>query len=162
MRGSAPDISPRLEAVITKCLEKSREQRFQTATELRESLVLAHDSPTIPSSERSGSAQSRRMLRLAAIASLFVVIAIVAAVLYRRAHPGFKLTDKDTIVLADFENRTGDAVFDDALNTALTVELQQSPFLNLLSADKIRAALKEMNRPETEKMTPATALEVCR
>ena len=78
------------------------------------------------------------------------------------SNPRSSLTEKDTIVLADFENRTGDAVLDDALNTALTVELQQSPFLNLLAADKIRATLKQMNRPETEKMTSETALEVCR
>jgi tetratricopeptide (TPR) repeat protein len=76
----------------------------------------------------------------------------------RKAHP---LTDKDTVVLADFDNKTGDAVFDDALKTALTVSLRQSPFLNVLSEDKVAATLKLMTRLPDTKLTPEVVRELC-
>ena len=72
-----------------------------------------------------------------------------------------KLTDQDTIVLADFTNRTSDPVFDDALNTALRVELKQTPFLNVLGSEKADGALKQMGRAEDTKLTPEVAREVC-
>jgi eukaryotic-like serine/threonine-protein kinase len=77
--------------------------------------------------------------------------------------PGFRtaLTEKDTIVLADFANKTGDAVFDDTLKTALSVSLNQSPFLNVLSDNKVAATLKLMTRPPETKLTPDVAREVC-
>jgi eukaryotic-like serine/threonine-protein kinase len=78
--------------------------------------------------------------------------------LFNRAKP---LTEKDTIVLADFANSTGDAVFDDALKTALTVSLQQSPFLNVLSDDKVADTLKQMTRPPNSRVTPEVARELC-
>ena len=71
------------------------------------------------------------------------------------------LTDKDTIILADFANSTGDAVFDDALKQALAVDLGQSPFLNVLSDGKVRTTLQQMTRSPTEKLTEETAREVC-
>ena len=72
-----------------------------------------------------------------------------------------KLTDKDTIVLADFTNSTGDPVFDDTLKTALTVSLNQSPFLNVVSDNKVVATLKLMTRPPDTKLTPEVARELC-
>jgi eukaryotic-like serine/threonine-protein kinase len=66
--------------------------------------------------------------------------------LYWRAHRAPKLTERDTIVLADFDNKTGDPVFDDTLQQALSIQLEQSPFLNVLSDRKVRATLKLMNR----------------
>jgi DNA-binding winged helix-turn-helix (wHTH) protein/predicted Zn-dependent protease len=76
----------------------------------------------------------------------------------RKAHT---LTDKDTIVLADFTNTTGDEVFDDALKQALAVELGQSPFLKILSEDKVRQTLREMTRSPSERLTRDLAREVC-
>jgi serine/threonine protein kinase len=76
----------------------------------------------------------------------------------RRAHA---LTEKDTIVLADFTNTTGDSVFDDTLKQALAVDLGQSPFLNILSEDKVRQTLKQMTRSPTERLTQDLAREVC-
>src|SRR5208337_367678 len=67
----------------------------------------------------------------------------------------------DSVVLADFANSTSDPVFNDALNTALRVELDQTPFLNLLAPDKVRGTLKLLNHPENEKLTPELAREVC-
>ena len=71
------------------------------------------------------------------------------------------LTEKDTIVLADFENKTGDAVFDDALKQALIIELGQSPFLNLLSDGKVKEILQIMGRSKNERITADVAREVC-
>ena len=71
------------------------------------------------------------------------------------------LTDKDTIVVGDFDNKTGDAVFDDTLKTALTVALNQSPFLDVLSDNKVAATLKLMTRPVNTKLTPDVARELC-
>src|SRR5208282_1121421 len=68
---------------------------------------------------------------------------------------------KDTIVLADFANSTGDPVFDDALKTALNVSLRQSPFLNVLSDDEVAKTLKLMTRPTDTKLTPDLARELC-
>jgi tetratricopeptide (TPR) repeat protein len=71
------------------------------------------------------------------------------------------LTDKDTVVLADFANSTGDAVFDDTLKTALSVALNQSPFLNVLPESKVAATLKLMARPANTTLTPEVASELC-
>jgi eukaryotic-like serine/threonine-protein kinase len=72
-----------------------------------------------------------------------------------------KLTDKDTIVIADFSNTTGDAVFDDTLKQALSVGLQQSPFLNILSDQKAKQTLHLMGRSADERLNESTAREVC-
>ena len=71
------------------------------------------------------------------------------------------LTDKDTIVLADFTNTTGDPVFDDTLRQGLAVQLQQSPFLSLISDERIRRTLPLMNQPADARLTPDVARVVC-
>jgi tetratricopeptide (TPR) repeat protein len=80
---------------------------------------------------------------------------------YWRSHDGAKLTDKDTIVLADFTNTTGDPVFDEALRQGLRVQLEQSPFLNVLSEQKVDEGLKLMKRPSGDRLTPDLARELC-
>ena len=72
-----------------------------------------------------------------------------------------KLTDKDTIVLADFNNTTGDRVFDDTLKQGLSVQLEQSPFLELVSDSKVNQTLKLMGRPAGDRLTPEVTREVC-
>ena len=84
----------------------------------------------------------RRTLWLGAVAAVVVAGAVAAAIYSRRPA---KLTDKDTIVLADFTNTTGDPVFDDTLRQGLAVQLEQSPFLSLVSDDRIRRTLALMN-----------------
>jgi eukaryotic-like serine/threonine-protein kinase len=71
------------------------------------------------------------------------------------------LTEKDTVVLADFTNSTGDPVFDGTLKQALAVDLEQSPFLNILSDRKVGETLKLMGRPPTEHVTADVARELC-
>ena len=75
--------------------------------------------------------------------------------------PSRMLTDKDAIVLADFANSTGDAVFDDGLKQGLEVQLGQSPFLNLVSEEQVRQTLQMMKRPPDTKLTADIAREVC-
>ncbi len=85
----------------------------------------------------------------------------MAGGLYWRAHRAPKLTERDTIVLADFDNKTGDPVFDDTLKQALTIQLEQSPYLNVLSNRKVRQTLKLMNRSPKDPMTEEVTREVC-
>jgi tetratricopeptide (TPR) repeat protein/predicted Ser/Thr protein kinase len=90
-----------------------------------------------------------------------LIVAAVSGAVYYSLQRNKKLTDKDTVVLADFANSTGDAVFDDTLKQALSMTLLQSPFLNLLSEDQVAATLKQMTRPADTVLTPAVAREIC-
>jgi eukaryotic-like serine/threonine-protein kinase len=102
--------------------------------------------------------------KLAGIMAAIIAVAVVVSGLCYRSylsHHSKPLTDKDTIVLADFINTTGDAVFDDTLKTALTVSLNQSPFLNVLSDSSVAKTLKLMTRPRDTKLTPDIARELC-
>ena len=92
---------------------------------------------------------------------VLLVAMLVAGGLYYRSRQRQRLTDKDTIVLADFSNSTGDAVFDDTLKTALSISLRQSPFLNVLSDGQVAKNLKLMTRPPETKLTPEVARELC-
>jgi serine/threonine protein kinase/tetratricopeptide (TPR) repeat protein len=100
----------------------------------------------------------RKILILAAVV---VVAALVAGALYFRSARATRLTEKDTIVLADFANTTGDPVFDDTLKQALAVDLDQSPFLNVLSEDKVSQTLREMTHSPGDRLTQDLAREVC-
>jgi len=94
-----------------------------------------------------------------------VVILVAAAIggtfYFRSRQTTARLTEKDTIVLSDFTNKTGDSVFDDTLKQGLSVQLEQTPFLALLSEDKVNATLKLMGRPAGDRLTPEVTREVC-
>ncbi|MGZ4732751.1 MAG: protein kinase domain-containing protein [Terriglobales bacterium] len=93
---------------------------------------------------------------------LSVILALgLGGVFYYRSHRPKSLTERDTIVLADFANSTRDPVFDDTLKQTLSVALHQSPFLNVVSGGKVGATLKLMTRPEDTPLTPEVAREVC-
>ncbi|MGA8490533.1 MAG: protein kinase [Terriglobales bacterium] len=94
-------------------------------------------------------------------AVILVTVAMAGAFYLRSRQTAHRLTEKDTIVLADFDNSTGDPVFDDTLKTALSVALNQSPFLNVLSDNKVAATLKLMTRPRDTKLTPDVARDLC-
>ena len=96
-----------------------------------------------------------------AVPVLLVALLVAGGLYYRSHQPNKHLTEKDTIVLADFANSTGDAVFDDTLKTALNVSLRQSPFLNMLSDSAVAKTLQEMTRPASTKLTPEVARELC-
>ena len=80
---------------------------------------------------------------------------------FSHQEPSAKLTDKDTIVLADFTNTTGDAVFDGTLRQGLSVQLEQSPFLSIISDQQIQQTLQMMGQKADAKLTPEIARELC-
>jgi serine/threonine protein kinase/Flp pilus assembly protein TadD len=95
------------------------------------------------------------------IAAAVLLVATVTAALYWRSTKTLALTEKDTILLSDFVNTTGDPVFDDALKQALAVSLQQSPFLSLVSNEQVQQTLRYMGRPSNSPLTQDVAREVC-
>jgi serine/threonine protein kinase/Tfp pilus assembly protein PilF len=106
----------------------------------------------------------RKLWKVLVPAAVLLVVVAIAGTFYfrsRQTKPATKLTEKDTIVLADFANSTGDPVFDDTLKTALSVALNQSPFLNVLSDNKVAATLKLMSRPAGTKLAPEVTRELC-
>ena len=96
------------------------------------------------------------------MAGVLSVALLTAGGFYYRSHQGKRLTEKDTVVLTDFANTTGDAIFDDTLKTALNISLRQSPFLNVLPDGQVSKTLKLMTRPPDAKITPELARELCR
>ena len=136
--------SRRLEKIVNQCLEADPARRWQSAAELARELGKL----TV------GTSPWKAVSAAAAIIALF-------AVTYPYLHRTPRLTDKDTIVLADFDNKTGDPVFDDTLRQGLAVELQQSPFLSLIPDTRIRQTLALMGQPKDARLTPENAQQVC-
>jgi len=106
-------------------------------------------------------AGGRKLWKILIPAVVLAVAALVAGSLYFRSRRAAPLTEKDSVVLADFDNKTGDPVFDDALKQALAVQLGQSPFLNILSDRKVEETLHLMGRPSAERITRDMARELC-
>jgi eukaryotic-like serine/threonine-protein kinase len=148
---------PALHRVVHRCLEKNPEQRFQSASDLAFALEALSESAGSPHSATAATAGKRWRAILPATVALLVLS--LGGYFYFHRKP--KLTDKDTVVLADFANSTGDAIFDDTLKTALNVALRQSPFLELLSDSKVAKTLQLMARPASTKLTGEVARELC-
>jgi serine/threonine protein kinase len=139
-----PDVPTDLERIINKCLDKHRNLRYQHASDIRTDLQRlkrdfesGHRSAASSSTAAVGEAPARGAKLWKIAVPILLVALLVAGGLYYRAHRSKPLTDKDTIVLADFDNKTGDPIFDDTLKTALNVSLRQSPFLNVLSDSEV-------------------------
>jgi serine/threonine protein kinase/tetratricopeptide (TPR) repeat protein len=161
------DIPPKLEETINKALEKDRKLRYQSAAEIRTDLQrLRRDSDTTRSAAATAQVESkfaRKSIRWVAVAgaTIAVIGLAVGGLLFfsRKAHA---LTDKDTIVLADFTNTTGDTVFDGTLRQGLSVQLEQSPFLSLVSEQHVQQTLRLMGQPADSQLTPEIARDLCR
>jgi eukaryotic-like serine/threonine-protein kinase len=112
-------------------------------------------------SKRTAETEARTRPWKFAVSVAALIVALLAGGFYWRSRQAQRLTEKDTIVLADFDNRTGDAVFDDALKQALAVELLQSPFLNVLSDRRVSETLGMMGRPINQRITMDVGRELC-
>ncbi len=119
-----------------------------------------------PPSEGAGGRAARgrrtRLLRLGLAVTSLIALTAVASVTLSKLHRPPAVTDRDTILVADFVNRTGEEVFDSTLRQALAVELEQSPFLSVVPADRLRLTLQEMTKPPEGRITGSDALEACR
>src|SRR3989454_383249 len=107
------------------------------------------------------AAGGRKLWKIVVPTAVVALAALIGGGLYYRSRSATPLTEKDTVVLADFDNTTGDAVFDGALKQALAVQLGQSPFLNILSDRKIGETLRLMGRRPSDRITQEVARELC-
>ena len=152
-----PDLPPGLGLIIDKCLEKDRNLRYQHASEIRADLQrLKRD--TDPSRTHTKIEVKSRWMMLVPVAAVLLALAAAG---YFYLHRTPKLTDRDKIVLADFTNTTGDPVFDGTLRRGLSVQLEQSPFLSLVSDQMIQKTLGLMGKPPDTRLTPELGREVC-
>jgi tetratricopeptide (TPR) repeat protein len=175
-----PRVTPAIEAIIAKALEKDREMRYQTAADMRTDLgrqrrgsgsarvttayVPGTSSWPSPSSSDTGPVSPTVQgggfgkKTIAAIVLAFVAAAAGLSI-YLQRRPAF--TEQDAILLADFVNSTGDKAFDATLAQALTINLDQSPYLNVVSQSRIRETLRFMGRSPDERVTEALGREIC-
>jgi serine/threonine protein kinase/tetratricopeptide (TPR) repeat protein len=165
LRPIRPDLPEGFEQVVFKALEKDRQLRYQSAADVRADLQRqkrSSDQHAAAISSIATPQQPRRSKRALLAATAALSVGAIAAGYWaftRSSTP--KLTETDTIVLGDFTNTTGDAVFDQALRQGLIVQLQQSPHLHILPDQRVRRVLTMMGQSPVAPLSTAVALEVC-
>jgi eukaryotic-like serine/threonine-protein kinase len=167
-RSLNPELPLKLEEIINKLLQKNPDQRYQSASAVLQDLRLlrrefetGHPTTVIVAQPPAAAPRGRHSGIAMAGGALAVIALAAGAWLYtaRRAHA---LSETDTIILADFTNKTGDAVFDETLRQGLAVQLEQSPFLSLVSDGRIQETLRLMGQSPDAKLTQNIARDVCR
>jgi len=181
-----PEIPAHLEEILTRALEKDRNLRYQSAADLRAELQrLKRDTDSGRSAAINAAAApasaplpgvvappwaavpaplptaAKRRSKLLVPIAAALVAALGVASWFFYSHRAQALTERDSILLADFVNTTGESVFDDTLRQALAVKLQESPFLNVVPEQRVRETLRLMGRSPDERMVPPVAREVC-
>jgi eukaryotic-like serine/threonine-protein kinase len=151
-----PQLPAELERIVSKALNKDSAKRYESAADLSADLKKLKQQTE---SRKRAAERWRSPWTLGVTAVL--AAALIAGGLYYRSRLKRILTEKDTIVLADFANNTGDKVFNSTLNQALSVTLSQSPFLNVISDNKVGRTLQSMERPTDTPLVPEIAREVC-
>jgi tetratricopeptide (TPR) repeat protein len=159
-----------LNSITMKALEKTRERRYGSVSDLAADMQRHMEDRPVLASPPGRLYRTRKFLRRHRLAALGTAAGVVFLVLsgvtawslsHRESAMRPKLTEKDTIVLADFDNKTGDPVFDDTLRQGMSVELQQSPFLSLVSDQQVQQTLKLMGQPKDARLTPEISQQVC-
>ena len=182
----APDAPAELERIVRKCLTKSSDERYQTSRDLMIDLknlrrdldlkgelarstaqntaagVAATELPAHPAGTASpATARLKRPRARAMLAVAVAAVILAASIPFLPFRGTASLTEKDTILLTDFVNTTGDPVFEGTLDQALAVQVGQSPFLNIFSEERVRAALRFMGRSPDERVTRDVGREIC-
>jgi eukaryotic-like serine/threonine-protein kinase len=164
-----PDVPPQLEEIITKLLEKDRDLRYQSASEVRADLKrlkrdtdsgllsAASSSATLRATRKKNPGRTWNMIVMAIV--VIAVIGLAMTVFLRRTRA--VMTDRDAILVTDFVNTTADPVFDGTLKKALAVDLGQSPYLNVFPDQKVRQTLQFMGRAPDERITGDVGREIC-
>src|SRR6266849_6014043 len=156
--------------ITMKALEKPRERRYASVSDLAADIQRYMEDRPVLASPPGRIYRTRKFLRRHRMAALGTAAGAVFLVLsgvtawsfsHRDSASRPKLTEKDTIVLADFDNKTGDPVFDDTLRQGLSVELQQSPFLTLISDRQLQQAMALMGQPKEARLTSEMAQQIC-
>jgi len=162
-----PNLSTEMERVVLKSLEKDRNLRYQHASDLRTDLRrLKRDTDSAQLAKGGQSTAAipiAKRWKVAILAAVIVLLLSAGGYFYFHAYfqTTAKLSDKDTIILADFTNTTGDPVFDGTLRQGMAVQLEQSPFLSLISEQRIQQTLRLMGQAADARLTPEVAREVC-
>ncbi len=172
------NVPPQLDRIISKALERDPETRYQSAADIRADLkrlkretdtgrtlsgttgrpIETEPRPLSPSTSATPQAGPRRAWLVGA--PLATAAAVGAIVLWQSTRAP-ALTSRDTVVLSDFMNRTGDTMFDDTLAEALALQLRQSPFLNLLPEQQVQSTLRLMGREPMSAVTPELGRDLC-
>ena len=159
-----------LNSITMKALEKARERRYPSVSELAVDIQRHMEDRPVLASPPGRIYRTRKFLRRHRLAALGTAAGVVFLVLsgvtawsltHRDSASRARLTDKDTLVLADFDNKTGDPVFDETMRQGLAVELQQSPFLSLISDRKIQQTLALMGQPKDARLSTEVAQQIC-
>jgi len=172
VRSLNPQIPSQLEEIIDKCLEKDRNSRYANAAAVRSDLLalkrISESGQAIPSATSATPAMPAPSplsrfggWKLAAAGFALLAVFFAIAGWFYSARRARALNQTDTVVLLGFNNKTGDAIFDDTLRQGLVAQLQQSPFLSLVSEQRIQQTLRLMGRPADSKLTTAIAGDLC-
>ena len=157
-----PEIPPHLQEVIAKALNKNPALRYQSAADMGADLERISRDPAYNTDTDIQQWRLTYRTALSIMACLLTLVTVAAIIYYFHApRRAFALTNKDTVVLADFTNNTGEPIFDDALRQGLAVQLTQSPYLNILSDQRVRATLGLMKQPVSTRLSHEIAAEVC-
>ncbi len=163
-----PRSSPQLESIVLKALDKRPDLRYQSARELRVDLerlaaqqIPSSAVPVVPAASRRGWIQALRAHPRAAYFSAgFLALAIASVWWLVGARPVLSFAPRDWLLITDFDNQTGDPLFDRSLLTALTVSLEQSPHANIVPRARIADSLHRMGKTGDEKVTEDLARDI--